>query len=146
MSRISVRCIQSATVQTAAVPVRAAPMVRPATITLRPTIQPHGSSLFVNSANLISSMATDQRRAIHCTVAIAASKESESVTKDLEGKNASKPYNEGHGTASADDVAKTEAAFDTDSVDPKDEMDKAEDTLDVSGANEKASPTPGNDD
>lgn len=145
VSRISVRCIQSATVQTATVPVRAAPMVRPATMTLRPTIQPHGSSLFVNSANLISSLATDQRRAIHCTVALGAAKETESVTKDLEGKDATKPYNEGHGTASPDDVAETEAAFDTETVDPKDEMNKAGDTLDISGANEKASPTPGND-
>ncbi|KAI8583316.1 hypothetical protein K450DRAFT_223022 [Umbelopsis ramanniana AG] len=82
----------------------------------------------------------------HCSVALGATKESESVTKDLEGKDATKPYNEGHGTASPDDVAESEAAFDTETVDPKDEMDKAGDKLDVSGANEKASPTPGNDD
>lgn len=77
---------------------------------------------------------------------ISATKESESVTKDLEGQDATKPYNEGHGSASTEEIVDSEAAFDSDTVDPKEEMEEAGDKLDVSGANEKASPTPGNDD
>ncbi|CAM0136191.1 hypothetical protein VKS41_005416 [Umbelopsis sp. WA50703] len=87
----------------------------------------------------------EQKRTIHQSVAVGTTKESESVTKDLQGKEAPKPYNEGHGSASTEEIVDSDAAFDSETVDPKKEMDEAGDKLDVSGANEKASPTPGND-
>jgi hypothetical protein len=142
MSRVSVRCIK-----TTSVTMKVAPVIRAASKpnALRPTLQPRGN-LFVSSANLFSSITSEQKRAIHCSTTANTTKESESVTKDLQGKDAPKPYNEGHGSASTEEIVDTEAAFDSDTVDPKEEMKEAEDKLDVSGANEKASPTPGNDD
>ncbi|KAG2178977.1 hypothetical protein INT43_001826 [Umbelopsis isabellina] len=142
LTRASVRCIK-----TASVAVKPCPVSRMNNAsTLRPLFQPHGSSLFVNSTNTVTQIMEEQRRTMHHSVAVCASKESESVTKDLEGQEAPKPYNEGHGSANTEEIVDSDAAFDSDTVDPKQEMEQAGDKLNVSGANEKASPTPGNDD
>ncbi|KAI9488413.1 hypothetical protein BDB00DRAFT_877476 [Zychaea mexicana] len=97
------------------------------------------------------------RRAIHrSTPAFTSSKgqgrgqeEEGSVTEDIKGKKATKPYNETTQatSASTDEIKETDTAFDPSTVDPKNEMkemsketEDKKSPLDWSGANERASP------
>lgn len=71
-----------------------------------------------------------------------------SVTKELKGKDAGKPYNEPASTsATTDEIKDKDTSFDPKTVDPKEEMkemaketDTKESPLDWSPANEDVSP------
>ncbi|ORZ01288.1 hypothetical protein BCR43DRAFT_512181 [Syncephalastrum racemosum] len=71
-----------------------------------------------------------------------------SVTKELKGKDAGKPYNEPASTsATTDEIKEKDTSFDPSTVDPKEEMkemaeetDTKESPLDWSAANEDVSP------
>ncbi|KAI8137074.1 hypothetical protein BJV82DRAFT_675233 [Fennellomyces sp. T-0311] len=80
---------------------------------------------------------------------IVCSKENEgSVTQDLKGKKANKPYNEPQSASgTTDEIKEKDTAFDPETVDPhqeiremgKESKDKKS-PIEWSGANEKASP------